>query len=353
MRKPTFSVCIPNYNYGSYLKQTIESVLKQTYPVKEIIISDNASTDNSIEVIKSINSDKIKLIQNVFNIGYSGNVDKATSVASGEYMILLLADDMLKEDALEEFARLIELYSNGEDVVICGQVEDLCDGKVGKTRGPTGGRIREILKMQGKTNIVSEEPSVEIYSGVDIFRILMTTNFTTPGPVQATCFSKSLFEKVEGFSSPTVTIPDASFGHKICLLTPRIIYYRKPLAYFRIHETSFTADINKIKNIKLLTDKYILSHEFTDSQLESVGLSRKHLQIAFIKYWCIRNPFYYLYSGRIAKFYFYFIFGFASYPRIMLSQPKTYIVFAILWLAPMFWILGNVYRRLLKKYLVN
>ena len=352
-RRFNFSICIPNYNYGNYLKQTIQSVLNQSYPVYEIIISDNASTDNSVDIINSIKSEKIKLIQCAYNIGYSGNIDKATNAASGDYMIFLPADDMLKENALEEYARLIEQYAHSEDDIICGQIEELYDDKVIGTRGPKGGKINEVLERQRKINVINEEPSVEIYKGIDILKILLTSNFTTPGPCQATCFSRSLFNKVEGYNSPTVTIPDASFSHKLCLLAPSIIYYSKPLAYFRVHDLSFTADLDKVKNIKLLTDKYILSQEFSDSQLESVGLSRQHLQSAFIKHWCVRNPLYYLYSGRITKFYFYFIFGFASYPQIMLAQPLTYLIIALSLLAPFFWFMGNVYRKFVKRLVIK
>jgi len=349
MENIKFSICIPNYNYGQYLGETIQSVLDQTYQNFEIIVSDNASTDNSVDVVKSFKDERIHLIQNKYNIGYSGNVDKATSPATGDFMILQLADDMLKPDALEEFAKLIKLYSeNNEDVIVCGQVENKHNGKIIGFSGPTGGRISEIIEKKGKTNIVSIEPKVEIYNGIDIFKILMTTNYTTLGPVQATCFSRSLYYKVNGYNSPTISIPDASFSHKICLMNPKVIYFSKPLAYFRVHDTSFTAEASKMSNIILLTDKYVLSLEFSNVQLKSAGLSRKDLQNAFVKHWCLKLAIIYLYSGRIAKFYFYFIFGFASYPLIMLSQLKTYLIIALFWLAPVFWVIGNI-RKYLKK----
>jgi glycosyltransferase involved in cell wall biosynthesis len=350
MSKPLFSVCIPNYNYAKYLGETIQSVLNQTYQNFEIIVADNASTDNSVEVVKSFEDKRIRLIQNIYNIGYSGNVDKATSSATGDFMILQLADDMLKPDALEEFAKLIKFHSeNNEDVIVCGQIERIYNGKVIGASGPTGGRISEIIQKNGKTNIVSNDPKVEIYNGIDIFNILMTTNFTTPGPVQATCYSKTLFDKVDGYKSPTVTIPDASFGHKICLMKPKVIYYSKPLAYFRVHDTSFTAETSKMSNIKLLTDNYILSLEFSDKQLKSAGLSRMDLEKTFIKHWCLDLPLLYLYTGKIAKCYYYFIFGFCSYPIIMCKQFKTYIIISISWLIPMFWLL-NKFRKLFIKH---
>ena len=51
MENLKFSICIPNYNYGSYIGETIKSVLKQTYKNYEIIVVDNASTDDEILLI--------------------------------------------------------------------------------------------------------------------------------------------------------------------------------------------------------------------------------------------------------------------------------------------------------------
>ena len=53
MELPSFSICIPNYNYGRYIGETIQSILNQTYQNFEIIVTDNASTDNSVKEIKS------------------------------------------------------------------------------------------------------------------------------------------------------------------------------------------------------------------------------------------------------------------------------------------------------------
>jgi glycosyltransferase involved in cell wall biosynthesis len=338
MKNIKFSICIPNYNYGQYIAETIQSVLDQTYQNFEIIISDNASTDNSLEVINSYEDDRIRLVKNAYNIGYSGNVDKATNVAKGDFMILLLADDMLKPNALEDFTKLIDLYSdNDQDLVICGQIEKTHNNQVLSISGPKGGMISEKTDKFKEENFESNNPLVEVYNGLDIFRILMTTNFSTPGPVQATCYSRTLFQKVNGYHSPTVTIPDASFGHKICLMDAKIIYYSKPLAIFRLHDASFTADTSKMKNIKLLTDKYLLSLEFSDEELRKAGLDRKDVQLAFINHWCIKLPFIYLYTGRINRFYFHYIFGFASFPKIMLSQFKTYLLLLLSVFSPIFW----------------
>jgi hypothetical protein len=242
---------------------------------------------------------------------------------------------------------LIEKFaSQDRELLISGQVESIYKGQVvGEVMGPKMGQIEKKLR---KTNFVSKNPDIEIYDGIDIFKILMTTDFTVHGPAAGTCYPKSLFDKVEGYYSPTVIIPDATISHKLCFMNPKVIYYHKPLSYFRIHDSSFSANLERVSNIKILTDKYIISHEFSEDQLKSVGLNRQDLQRAFIRNWCINIPFRCLYSGKITKFYYYFIFGFSSYPTLMFKEPKTYLIIILTILSPIFWFIGKFYRKVLK-----
>jgi glycosyltransferase involved in cell wall biosynthesis len=100
--KPLVSVCIPAYNNAAYIKDTIDSVLHQTYPNLELVICDDKSTDNTVEVIEKIKDDRIKLYKNEKNLGMSGNWNHCLSKCSGDFIKLICADDMLAETALEK-----------------------------------------------------------------------------------------------------------------------------------------------------------------------------------------------------------------------------------------------------------
>ena len=63
------SVIITSYNYEQYIKDAIESVLNQTYSDFELVIIDDCSTDNSANIIKQFNDERIKFIQNEQNLG--------------------------------------------------------------------------------------------------------------------------------------------------------------------------------------------------------------------------------------------------------------------------------------------
>lgn len=98
---------VPNYNYARYLKERLDSILYQTYPVSEVIILDDCSNDNSVEVINQLIAENktgipIKFVQNKEN---SGSVfaqwQKAFELAKSDYVWIAEADDSCNEKFLE------------------------------------------------------------------------------------------------------------------------------------------------------------------------------------------------------------------------------------------------------------
>jgi len=108
----TVSVIIPNYNYAKYLPERIESVLCQTYPIYEIIILDDASTDDSLSVIKAYKSKFPLSIHLLLNDKNSGNVfsqwERGLNYASGDYIWIAEADDLAEPDFLESLMNVME-----------------------------------------------------------------------------------------------------------------------------------------------------------------------------------------------------------------------------------------------------
>lgn len=117
---------IPNYNYARFLNERIDSILFQTYPVSELIILDDCSTDNSIEVIEKRIQDNtteipMRLVKNITN---SGSVfaqwQKAFQLAKGDYVWIAEADDSCNERFLETVMEGFE-----DDEVIISYCESL------------------------------------------------------------------------------------------------------------------------------------------------------------------------------------------------------------------------------------
>src|SRR5262249_39287292 len=124
MSEPTFSICIPNFNYGRYIGETIQSVLDQTYTNFEIIVADNASTDNSVEVVEPFKDKRIRLIRNNLNIGFSPNLQRATMFARNSFLNVLSSDDQMKPNALEAYAEVLtKLGEDADRAVLFSQAE--------------------------------------------------------------------------------------------------------------------------------------------------------------------------------------------------------------------------------------
>lgn len=102
------SICIPSYNNEKYISKTITSVLNQTYQDFEIIISDDASTDNTIEIAKSFNDSRIKIFKNTVNSGVTKNWNRSLDLAQGDYIKLVCGDDILYPACLEKQVKVLD-----------------------------------------------------------------------------------------------------------------------------------------------------------------------------------------------------------------------------------------------------
>jgi glycosyltransferase involved in cell wall biosynthesis len=108
---PEISVLITSYNRANLICETIDSVLNQTFQSFEIIVSDNCSTDNTMEVLKKYhNNDKIRIYQNESNIGQFPNRNKAASYAKGKYLKYLDSDDLIYPWGLELLYKMMEQF---------------------------------------------------------------------------------------------------------------------------------------------------------------------------------------------------------------------------------------------------
>ncbi|WP_414752448.1 glycosyltransferase family 2 protein [Anabaena sp. CCY 9910] len=100
--KPDISVIIPAYNTEVYIAKAVESVLFQTWNNFELIVVDDASTDCTVDVIKSFTDQRIKLFVNSKNTGASGARNRALQVAQGKWIAVLDADDWYAPERLEK-----------------------------------------------------------------------------------------------------------------------------------------------------------------------------------------------------------------------------------------------------------
>ena len=116
MNKPKVSVLIPAYNHEKFLKDTIESVLNQTFSDFELLISDDCSTDNTAQVIKSFSDQRIAGIFFEENRGTVRALNSLLEHAKGEYIAVLGSDDIWEPKKLE---RQLNVMENDKNLAAC------------------------------------------------------------------------------------------------------------------------------------------------------------------------------------------------------------------------------------------
>ena len=99
---PLVSIAIPTYNRANgYLREALQASLGQSYPAIEIIVSDNFSSDNTEEVVKSYSDSRIRYFRQSENIGANNNFNFCLEQARGAYFLLLPDDDLIDYDFID------------------------------------------------------------------------------------------------------------------------------------------------------------------------------------------------------------------------------------------------------------
>ncbi len=215
---PLVSVIIPNYNHARYLEQRLDSVFGQTYPNLEVIILDDCSTDNSLEVINRY-KDNPNLSQIVVNETNSGSVfkqwDKGINLAKGELIWIAESDDYCELNMLEE---LVKAYTDREGVVVAfpHYVYVWPDGVLPKVK----------------------ERSTQYYKGVSFVKKWMSL-YCVIRNASGAVFSKDAAMKVGDDYKSFKACGDYMFWTQIAE-QGKVAYVRKNLTYFRQHSANVT-----------------------------------------------------------------------------------------------------------------
>ncbi len=135
-KEPLVSVMMPARNAGDFLLEAIESILNQTYKNLELIIVDDASTDDSYKIAKSFLDSRVRVFRNNKNLGITKSANFAVGKARGEFIARMDADDISYSDRIE---KQVEFLLENKDTVAVGGQCDLIDSnciKIGEKRFP-------------------------------------------------------------------------------------------------------------------------------------------------------------------------------------------------------------------------
>lgn len=120
MSRPLVTIGIPTYNRaGQFLKTTLESALAQDYEHIEIIVSDNCSTDETPELIRSYSNSRLTYFRQEENLGQRGNMNFLVEKAGGDYFLMLHDDDIIDPDFIGTCMKAVG-YTTGTGLILTG-----------------------------------------------------------------------------------------------------------------------------------------------------------------------------------------------------------------------------------------
>jgi hypothetical protein len=148
MDAPQISFVIPCYNLGHFLAECVDSILKQTYSNLEVLIMDDCSPDNTMEVSQSFKDQRVRYVRNQHNLGPLRNYNAGISLSQGKYVWLISADDYLKgHNIAEKYVALMESHPR-VGYTFCPGIA-VRDGKEGQVwNGSEYGRRDRIIRGQ-------------------------------------------------------------------------------------------------------------------------------------------------------------------------------------------------------------
>jgi len=219
----TISAIIPTYNYGRFLREAIDSVLAQTYPVLELIVVDDGSTDDTPQILASY-GDRIRAIYQT-NGGVGAARNRGIAEARGEYVAFLDSDDIWLPAKLE---KEIALFDADPDLglVHCGA---------------------ETFDNSGKILFVSLS-GCEGWVGPDLLRLERTV-IAAPG--SGTTVPKRVAEEIGGFDPRLQPSEDWDFCYRIAERY-RVGFVPEVLVRYRMHGNGIHLNIPRMENGMLM-----------------------------------------------------------------------------------------------------
>ncbi|MCB0832687.1 MAG: glycosyltransferase family 2 protein [Bacteroidetes bacterium] len=251
---PVVSVIMPVYNGARTVKEAIDSVLTQTFFNFELIICNDASTDETRDILDSITDNRLRILHNDNNIGGGLSRDRAISQAQGFWLAVIDADDTWAPERLETLLSYGDEESNNflifDDVFECHDT-------------PSG--MRQWKEMRGRYAFDGNGFDAV---GVTIEKFVCSTRLLIK-PLFPLCWIK----KYKIFHSTKKFGEDTEFFLRLMMYGIKLRYVPKPMYYYRITPGSMTSQKNRTNlMIEVLEDAI---ENFTDRPSIQAALLKK------------------------------------------------------------------------------
>lgn len=219
---PLVSICIPVYNGEQFIAEAIGSAIAQGYPRLEVLVQDNASTDGTWELLVSLADryTELSIERNESNIGMSPNWNRVVNRASGEYVLLMSADDYLEPEFL---GRCIEAFGESDADIVTTDHYLLRDGsRQGRRMRLAGGLYRDFAS-----------------------KVIMLNPFS----INFSLFRRSAVERLKGDGNMFdnhLFVCDYDLWMRAALGSMRVLYLDARLGTYRVHGANLSRNVMRM-----------------------------------------------------------------------------------------------------------
>lgn len=233
-RPPLVSVVITSYNYAAFVGRAIESALAQDYANFEVVVCENGSTDDSLEVIARFQDDpRLKLVVNETNLGVIGNLNKGLEVSSGDFVVFLSADDYFLPGHLSSS---VQRYRENPRVDLVYSPALLVDN---------GGNFTQVLQQRGY-------PTYDfIYGRNELAELLVYDSFICFPTV---LFKRTLLEELGGMDESLHIAADYEYVLRAAAARKRFAFVNEPRVVVRYHPDNRSSAANYVGTGRQLLD---------------------------------------------------------------------------------------------------
>lgn len=242
------SICIPTYNGAAYIQDALNSVKLQTFRDFEVIISDDNSSDNTLEICRKFKSE-VDFPVHIYNHnpkGIGANWNNCLNRANGKYIKFLFQDDQLVSECLE---KMIATFINDPTVNFVA-----CKRTLINESDSTNPYFQKMLRKYGNLQAAFEpvQPCYTLTKAVFGHDDFLESPLNKIGEPSVCMFKRDLVQKIGLFSETLTQILDYEYWYRV-LLMHDITIINESLVLFRLHEQQAS---NKNSTMKLDESKY-------------------------------------------------------------------------------------------------
>jgi len=237
MQRPLVSVVIPTFNHGGVIADALRSAMRQDYENLEIVVLDNASEDDTENVVKAVSQgdNRVRYLRNERNLGMAGNFNACIAFARGDFIKFLCADDLLETTCVTE---MVEAFEVNPPAILVSSARLLVDEEFAPLR---------ILRYSRRTSWADSLTAIR--------RCFFRGNLI--GEPTAVMFRRK--DALRGFSNEYLQLMDLEMWIYL-LKSGGMVYIDRPLCSVRIHPQQATK--RHLKSGDVLRDKRRLFQEF-------------------------------------------------------------------------------------------